>query len=70
MKRFGTILAAAAAALFLFAGQPVQAASVTTAAQAKAAFASFLAGDSKEPLTYPVASHGGSHARDSGWGRC
>ena len=21
-------------------------------------------------LTYPVASHGGSHARDSGWGRC
>ena len=21
-------------------------------------------------LTYPVASHGGSHAKDSGWGRC
>ncbi len=60
MKRFGTILAAAAAALFLFAGQPVQAASVTTAAQAKAAFASFLAGDSKEPVTIDLST---AHAR-------
>lgn len=61
MKRFGTILAAAAAALFLFAGQPVQAASVTTAAEAKAAFASFLAGDPGEPLTIDLST---KHARE------